>query len=75
MITDSQMKMKRKGGMTEEIEKNEEEKLDASISNHEIGFVNFLRFTTFTILVTCKSFVIRPYALVLRHSIKRFTNL
>ena len=35
-------------------------KLDISISNHEIGFLNFLRFTAFTILVTFKSFVIRP---------------
>ena len=29
-----------------------EEKLDISISNHEIGFLNFLRFIAFTILVT-----------------------
>ena len=32
-------------------EKNEE-KLDISISNHETGFLNFLRFIAFTILVT-----------------------
>ena len=37
---------------TEEIEKKKEEKLDISISNHEIGFLNFLRFIAFTILVT-----------------------
>ena len=36
-----------------------EEKLDTSISNHEIGFLNFLRFIAFIILVTFKSFVIR----------------
>ena len=29
-----------------------EEKLDTSISNHEIGFLNFLKFISFTILVT-----------------------
>ena len=28
---------------TEDIEKKKEEKLDISISNHEIGFLNFLR--------------------------------
>ena len=37
-----------------------EEKLDISISTHEIGFLNFLRFIAFTILVIFKSFVIRP---------------
>ena len=37
-----------------------EEKLDISISNHEIGSLNFVRFITFTILVTFKSFIIRP---------------
>ena len=37
-----------------------EEKLDTSISKQEIGFLNFLRFIAFTILVTFKSFVIRP---------------
>ena len=37
-----------------------EEKLDTSISNHEIGFLNFLRFLAFTVLVTFKCFVIRP---------------
>ena len=31
-----------------------EEKLYISISNHEIGFLNFLRFIAFTILVTLK---------------------
>ena len=29
-----------------------EEKLDISISNYETGFLNFLRFIAFTILVT-----------------------
>ena len=37
-----------------------EEKLDISVSNHKIGFLNFLRFIAFTILVTFKNFVIRP---------------
>ena len=37
-----------------------EEKLDTSISNHEIGFLNFHRFMAYTILVTFKTFVIRP---------------
>ena len=37
-----------------------EEKTDTSISNHEIGFLYFLRFIAFTILVTFKSFVIIP---------------
>ena len=37
-----------------------EEKLDTSISNHEIGFLNFLRIIAFIILVTFKCFVIRP---------------
>ena len=37
-----------------------EEKLDTSISNHEIGFLIFFRFIAFLILVTFKSFVIRP---------------
>ena len=27
---------------------------------HKIGFLNFFRFIAFTILVTCKHFVIRP---------------
>ena len=44
---------------TEEIEKKKEEKPNTSISNHEIGFLNFHRFKAFTILVTFKSFVIR----------------
>ena len=35
-----------------------EEKLGTSISNHEISFLNFLRFIAFTILVTFKSFFI-----------------
>ena len=37
-----------------------EEKLDISVSNHEIGFLNFLRFIAFTILGTFKNFVMRP---------------
>ena len=37
-----------------------EEKLGTSISNREIGFLNFLRFIAFIMLVTFKSFVIRP---------------
>ena len=35
-----------------------EEQPDASISNHEIGFINFLRFIAFKILLTFKSFAI-----------------
>ena len=37
---------------TQKIENKKEEKLDISISNHETGFLNFLRFIAFTILVT-----------------------
>ena len=37
-----------------------EEKLDISVSCHKIGFLNFLRFIAFTILVSFKNFVIRP---------------
>ena len=37
-----------------------EEKLDTLISNHKVGFLNFLRFIASTILVTFKSFVIEP---------------
>ena len=59
MITDSQ-KWGSKTVKTEEIEKKKEEKLDISISNHEIGFLNFLRFIAFTILMTFKDFAIRP---------------
>ena len=36
---------------TEEIERKKEEKLDSSISNHEIEFLNFHRFIAVTILV------------------------
>ena len=36
--------------------RRKEEKLDTSISNDEIGSLNFLRFIAFTILVTFKSF-------------------
>ena len=41
---------------TEEIEKKGE-KLDISISNHEIGFLSFLRFIASTTFVTFKNFV------------------
>ena len=37
-----------------------EDKLNTSISNLEIGFLNFVRFTAFTILETFTSFAIRP---------------
>ena len=36
------------------------EKLDISLSNHETGVLNLFRFIALTILVTFKSFVIRP---------------
>ena len=55
MITDSQ-RYKWKIIKTEEIE----EKIDNSISNHETRFLNLHRLIAFTILVTFKSFVIRP---------------
>ena len=51
------------------------DKLDISISNHEIRFLNFLRFIAFTILVTFKNFVIRPSVLILSHNIKKFMDL
>ena len=58
MITDSdsQKKNNEDRGNREKKEK----KFDTSISNHKIGFLNFLRFRAFPILVTFKSFVIRP---------------
>ena len=59
----------------DEIEKKREQKLDISISNHEIWFLNFLRFTAFTILGTFKNFVIKPEALVLCHNMKKFADL
>ena len=37
-----------------------EEKLDISISNQEVVFLNFLKFIALTIRVTFKSFVTRP---------------
>ena len=37
-----------------------EEKLDISISNHETGFLSFLKLIAFTILVAFKNFVVRP---------------
>ena len=37
-----------------------EEKIDISISNDEIGFLNFLGFIAFKILVTFRSLLIRP---------------
>ena len=49
------MKNNEDGGHREK----KEEKLDISISNHETGFLNFLMFIAFTILVTFKNFVIR----------------
>ena len=52
-----------------------EEKLDISIPNREIRFLNFLRFIAFTILGTFKNFVIKPEALVLCHNIKKFADL
>ena len=51
-----------------------EEKLGTSISNHEISFLNFLRFIAFAILVTFKSLVIRLKALVLCQKIKNSPN-
>ena len=57
MITDSQSANEKiKTGNREK----KEEKLDISVLNHKIEFLNFLRFIAFTILVTFKSFVIRP---------------
>ena len=41
---------------TEETEKKGE-KVDVSISNHETGFLSFLRFIAFTTFVTVKNFV------------------
>ena len=37
-----------------------EEKLDTSISSHEIGFLNFLKIYSIHNSCDCKSFVIRP---------------
>ena len=51
MITDNQ-NCELKIMKTEEIQKSKEEKLDISISNHEIRFLNFLRFIAFIILVS-----------------------
>ena len=59
---------------TDEIEKKEE-KLDISIPNREIRFLNFFRFIAFTILGTFKNFVIKPEALVLCHNMKKFADL
>ena len=36
-----------------------EEKLDASVSNHEIGLLKFLRFIAFATLMTFKNFAMR----------------
>ena len=41
---------------TEEIEKKEEEKLGISISTHRTRSLNILKFKTFIIFVTFKSF-------------------
>ena len=37
-----------------------EDKFHNSIPDHKIGFLRFLRFIEFTILLAFKSFVIRP---------------
>ena len=37
------------------MEKKRKKKLDISISNHEIGLLNFLRFIAFTIFLTFKN--------------------
>ena len=57
MITDSQKKNENRRNR-----EKKEERLDISISNHEI-------------LVTFKYFIIRPEVLILCHKIKRFSNL
>ena len=46
------------------------EKFDILDSNHKTGFLNFLRFIAFTVLVTFENFVIRPSTLVLFHNKK-----
>ena len=46
--------------MMKEIKKKKEEKLDISISNRKIELLNFLRFVSFTVLVTFKNSVIIP---------------
>ena len=73
MITESR-KCKWKNEHRENWEKKEE-KLNISISNRKIRFLNFLRFIAFAILETFKSVVIRPEALVLCRNIKKFANL
>ena len=40
--------------------RKKKEKLDISISNYKIGFLNFLKVLSFSILMTFKNFVIRP---------------
>ena len=57
MITDSQTQVGKI--MMKEIKKKEE-KLDISISNRKIELLNFLRFVSFTVLVTFKNSVIIP---------------
>ena len=58
MVNDAKVQMKNNQDRGNREKK--EEKLDTSISNHETGFLDFLRFIAFRILVTFKSFLIRP---------------
>ena len=73
MITDSQKsKVQMKDNQYSGNKERKEKKIDISISNHEIGFLNFLGFIAFKILVTFRSLLIRTYALALCHIIKKF---
>ena len=47
----------------EEIQKKNEKKLNIVILNDETGFLNFLIFIAFTILITFKNFAIRHFAI------------
>ena len=61
MITDTQKsKVKMKNKESRENGEKKEKKIDISISNHVNGFLNFLGFIAFTILVTFESHIIRP---------------
>ena len=61
MITDSQKsKVQMKDNQYNGNKERKEKKIDISISNHEIGFLNFLGFIAFKILVTFRSLLIRP---------------
>ena len=42
--------------LTEEIEKKRKKKIDISNSNHEIGFLNFLRFIALKVISATKLF-------------------